>query len=123
MTTKVELFDPALCCPTGVCGTDVDPELTKIARLVSVLSGMGYEVKRYNLAQEPMPFSTNRDVLRLMEQDGVESLPGVVVDGNLVFSGRYPTISEFAEWFGIDEEDLRAKMKTPKKTLNISLNG
>ena len=66
MKNKVEIFDPALCCPTGVCGTDVNPELTKIARLVSVLSGMGYEVKRYNLAQEAMHFSTNPDVIKLM---------------------------------------------------------
>ncbi|ADH98282.1 arsenite efflux transporter metallochaperone ArsD [Salisediminibacterium selenitireducens] len=123
MTTKVELFDPALCCPTGVCGTDVNPELTKIARLVSVLTGMGYSVKRYNLAQEPMPFSTNKEIVDLMEQHGVDSLPGVVVNGTLVFSGRYPTISEFAEWFDMAEDDLREQMKTPKKTLNISLNG
>ena len=123
MKNKVEIFDPALCCPTGVCGTDVNPELTKIARLVSVLSGMGYEVKRYNLAQEAMHFSTNPDVIKLMDTEGVESLPAVVVDGELVFSGRYPTITEFAQWFEMEDSELREKMKTPKKTLNISLNG
>ncbi|PTL38066.1 arsenite efflux transporter metallochaperone ArsD [Alkalicoccus saliphilus] len=122
MIKKVEIFDPALCCPTGVCGTDVNPELTKIARLVSVLNSMGYDVKRYNLAQEPMPFSTNSEVVKLMENDGVESLPAVAADGKLTFSGRYPTVSEFASWFDIEDDKLREKLKTPKKTLNISFN-
>lgn len=119
MTKKVEIFDPALCCSTGVCGTDVDPALTKIARLVSVLTGMGYDVKRYNLAQEAMHFSTNPAIVKLLEEKGVDSLPAVTADGELKLTGRYPTISELSEWFGLDESDLRDKMKTPKKTLNM----
>lgn len=122
MAEKVEIFDPALCCPTGVCGTDVNPELTKIARLVSVLNSMGYDVKRYNLAQEPMPFSTNPEVVQLMEEKGVEGLPAIVIDGTLLCSGRYPVVSEFASWFNIDDKKLREKLKAPKKTLNISFN-
>ena len=26
---KIEIFDPAMCCSTGVCGPSVDPELTE----------------------------------------------------------------------------------------------
>ena len=28
---KLEVFDPAMCCPTGVCGVDVDPALAQFA--------------------------------------------------------------------------------------------
>ena len=28
---KIEIFDPAMCCPTGLCGTNIDPELMRIA--------------------------------------------------------------------------------------------
>ncbi len=39
--TKVEIFDPALCCPTGVCGPSVDPELTRMASAVFLLEKKG----------------------------------------------------------------------------------
>ena len=28
---KIEIFDPAMCCPTGLCGTNINPELMLIA--------------------------------------------------------------------------------------------
>ncbi len=28
---KIEIFDPAMCCPTGLCGTNINPELMRIA--------------------------------------------------------------------------------------------
>ncbi|MBP6774755.1 MAG: arsenic metallochaperone ArsD family protein, partial [Gemmatimonadaceae bacterium] len=32
LSGTVAVFDPALCCPTGVCGPGVDPALLQIAR-------------------------------------------------------------------------------------------
>jgi hypothetical protein len=32
--SKVEIFDPALCCSTGVCGPSVDPELVRVATAI-----------------------------------------------------------------------------------------
>ena len=29
--SKLEVFDPAMCCSTGVCGVDVDPVLVQFA--------------------------------------------------------------------------------------------
>ena len=34
---KIEIFDPAMCCSTGVCGPGVDPELLRMATMVSNL--------------------------------------------------------------------------------------
>jgi hypothetical protein len=31
MTTTLCVFDPAMCCSTGVCGPSVDPELARFA--------------------------------------------------------------------------------------------
>ena len=30
-TARIEVFDPAMCCSTGVCGTDVDQNLVTFA--------------------------------------------------------------------------------------------
>ncbi|MCR6105836.1 arsenite efflux transporter metallochaperone ArsD [Salipaludibacillus agaradhaerens] len=118
MKTKVQLFDPALCCPTGVCGPNVDPELTRISRTVMKLVKEGYDVSRYNLAQEAEHFTANEDITTLLENDGPEALPATVVNGKLVLNGRYPTVAEFAEWLNIDETDIQVNL--PKKTLPIT---
>ena len=34
---KIEIFDPAMCCPTGLCGTNIDPELMRIAVVIETL--------------------------------------------------------------------------------------
>ena len=45
---KVEIFDPAMCCSTGVCGPGVDPELTRVASAVySLRTKRNFDIKRY----------------------------------------------------------------------------
>ncbi|MDB9569161.1 arsenic metallochaperone ArsD family protein, partial [Providencia rettgeri] len=51
---KLEVFDPALCCSTGVCGTEVDQALVDFATDVDWLKKQGASIRRFNLAQEPM---------------------------------------------------------------------
>ncbi|PYZ92049.1 arsenical resistance operon transcriptional repressor ArsD [Salipaludibacillus keqinensis] len=119
MNKKIEIFDPALCCPTGVCGPSVDPELTRISRLHLQLVNQGYDVLRYNLAQEPDQFANNKQVNELLGSEGPDALPAVVVDGQLAFNERYPSVDEFADWLGFDKEMV--KVKEPKKKLNITL--
>ena len=34
---KIEIFDPAMCCPTGLCGTNINPELMRIAVVIETL--------------------------------------------------------------------------------------
>ena len=49
----VEVYDPAMCCPTGLCGPGVDPALLTIARDLRWLDKQGVTVHRFGLAQEP----------------------------------------------------------------------
>ncbi len=118
MSTKIEIFDPALCCATGVCGPSVDPELTRISRTIMKLVNEGYDVSRYNLAQEAEYFTEHKGVTELLEKEGPEGLPAIVVDGRLILNGRYPTLSEFAEWLRFNEEDLTVNL--PKKTIGLT---
>lgn len=37
MSVKIEIFDPALCCSTGVCGPSVDPALIQVANAIEQL--------------------------------------------------------------------------------------
>jgi hypothetical protein len=117
---KIEIFDPAMCCPTGVCGPSVDPELTRMASIVFALEKKGYDIKRYNLANEPDPFVQNKKVNTLLNEKGADCLPAIFVQGELALLGEYPTNEQLAEWTEIEIESLIPKK--PKASLGINLN-
>lgn len=97
----VQIFDPALCCSTGLCGVDVDPALLTFSADVAWAKQNGVEIERFNLAQQPLAFAENPAVKSQLELSGLESLPLLVVDGVVVLSGRYPNRTELAGWLGL----------------------
>lgn len=90
----VEVFDPPMCCSTGVCGPSVDPALAAFAADLAWLAEQGTTVKRYNLSQEPGVFAGNDVVRSLLSERGDEALPAIVVNGTVRSSGRYPSRAE-----------------------------
>ena len=93
---KLEIFDPAMCCSTGVCGVDVDPLLVQFAADLQWVAEQGVEVKRYNLGQEPQAFAANPAVLKEMEA-GMDRLPVVALDGRIVSTGVYLSRAQLAQ--------------------------
>jgi len=53
---KIQVFDPPMCCSTGVCGLEVDPALVRFAADLEWLKESGVDVERFNLSQEPAAF-------------------------------------------------------------------
>ena len=97
---KLEVFDPAMCCSTGVCGVEVDPLRVQFAADLQWLIEHGLSVKRYNLSQEPQAFAGNPSVLKEMEA-GMDRLPILVVDGHIVSTGMYPSRPQLAQKLGV----------------------
>ena len=87
---RFEIYEPAMCCSTGVCGVDVDPVLAQFAADLQWLAEQGVEIARYNLSQQPQAFAANPAVVKEMEA-GIERLPVVTVDGQVVSTGVYPS--------------------------------
>lgn len=108
---KVEIFDPAMCCSTGVCGPSVDPNLTRVSSAVYSLEKRNNDVQRYQLTTNPDKFVSNTKVSKLLEEKGPDALPVVLLNGEVVKVGEYPTNEEFAEWFDVTTEDLHEKPK------------
>lgn len=98
----IQIFDPALCCSTGVCGVDVDQQLVNTAADIDWAKQNGAQVERFNLAQQPMAFAENPLVKAFLERSGAEALPVILVDGEMALAGRYPNRIELARWAGID---------------------
>ncbi|HEY5552373.1 MAG TPA: arsenite efflux transporter metallochaperone ArsD [Opitutaceae bacterium] len=92
------VYDPPMCCSTGVCGPDVDPALPKFAGFLHTLKGLGVTIERHNLARQPMAFVTNPEVKAILERDGVEALPLIFIDGRLACRGAFPSPEDRIAW-------------------------
>ena len=99
----IQVFDPALCCSTGVCGVEVDQALVSFSADVDWAQGQGAKIERFNLAQQPMAFAEHAAVKGALERSGQDALPLVVMDGKVALSGRYPTRDELAQWLGLSQ--------------------
>ncbi len=91
---EVELFDPPLCCPTGICGPTVDQTLLDVNEMVLALKAAGATVERYQMTANPNAFLSNVEVMRLVRERQMAALPITVVRGHVIKSGTYPTLAE-----------------------------
>lgn len=102
--TTLTVYDPAMCCSTGICGPEVDPKLAQFSGDLDWLKNHGVEVKRINLSQEPALFAQNENVKSVLEKSGVEGLPIIIVNDALLSSGQYPARDQLAQMTGISAD-------------------
>ena len=98
---EIAVFDPPMCCSTGVCGPSVDPQLTRFAADLDWLRSQGVKVERYNLSHAPGEFAANAVVKKAVEDKGNECLPLVLVGDAIVSSGTYPDRDALARLAGM----------------------
>jgi AhpD family alkylhydroperoxidase len=65
------------------------------------LRRQGIDVRRHNLTQEPVAFTQNLDVKRLIDDLDVAGLPVILLDGKVMQHGSYPSRNELAGWLGL----------------------
>ncbi|HEU6456674.1 MAG TPA: arsenite efflux transporter metallochaperone ArsD [Roseateles sp.] len=100
--STIQVFDPALCCSSGVCGQEVDAQLVQAAADIDWAKGAGARIERFNLAQQPLAFAQNDAVRDLLERSGQKALPITVLDGQVVLAGRYPSRQQLGQWAGLE---------------------
>ena len=101
MNATIQVFDPAMCCSTGVCGPSVDPALARFAADLTWLSEQGVSVERFNLSQQPQAFVAQPLVTKAIELQGESALPAVVVGGAIQSTGVYPSRAQLAAWASV----------------------
>ena len=106
--TTIQVFDPALCCSTGVCGVEVDQHLVGFSADVDWAKQNGADIERFNLAQQPVAFVENPLVKAFLERSGAEALPLILVDGEVALAGRYPNRTELARWASIAQTEEKS---------------
>ena len=100
--SKVQIYDKPMCCPSGVCGPQVDPVLPRFAADLKWLNDQGHQIERFNLAQQPQEFANNPVVQELLSSEGVDFLPLLLIDGKIVSRSEYPSRENLAMWTGTE---------------------
>jgi len=100
---KVEIYDPARCCSSGLCGPSLDPALVKMNDAARALKKQNVDVERFNLAQQPKAFMENKKVAGLLHKNGKKILPVTIVNNKLLKTGAYPSYEELCKALGIEQ--------------------
>lgn len=99
---KLTIFDPAMCCDTGICGVDADTALIEFASDLDWLQKNGVQVQRFNLAQEPAAFINDPMIKAEINESGESCLPLLVLEGEVISRGVYPDRQQLQSWTGIE---------------------
>jgi len=106
---KMIIFEPAMCCSTGVCGPSVNPELLRVSTTINKLKNSGANIERFNLTSSPQEFVNNKTINELLTKYGVSAFPVTMIDEDIVKMGSYPSDEEFKNFLGVSEVTLSSE--------------
>jgi len=97
----IEIFDPPMCCPGGMCGPVIDPALLDVNEAILKVkkeSDAQVKIERYMLTQQSTKFLQNPEILELLRSQGTLALPVTAVNGKVVKKKIYPSYSELQSY-------------------------
>ena len=97
----IRVYEPALCCATGVCGPDLDQTLVQFTADLDYLKGQGVDIARFNLAIDPSEFAASPVVRDYLKVAGSAGLPLTLVDGVTVGTGSYLSRATLSRYAGL----------------------
>lgn len=118
---KMIIFEPAMCCSTGVCGPAIDPELLRISTVLNNFEKNGIKVERYNLSNNPQAFVENETITEILNKDGIDALPVTMVDGKVVKTKKYPTNEELLDFLNVAKSYL--EVREPHRSFGCGCGG
>jgi hypothetical protein len=98
MKMKIEIFEPALCCASGICGPEPDKALIELQNVVQTLTAAGIDVKRYAINQAAIAFVSNPVVKQFIRTEGTDKLPLTLIDGQIIKKKSYPSLEELSAY-------------------------
>ena len=94
-----------MCCSSGVCGAVVDSNLVNFAVSLQWLGMNGVQVERFNPLHQYDVFAANEIVTKAVKEKGIECLPLILLDGEIVSSGSYPSRLELSDMAGLGRQE------------------
>lgn len=97
MNKKFIIYDPPMCCSSGMCGPNPNQTLIDFQNVLTKVKKVGVEVERYIITQSPEKFKENLAVIKLIQEQQLAVLPITTLNGEIVKSRAYPTFEEFSQ--------------------------
>jgi hypothetical protein len=95
--TKIEIYDPPMCCPGGLCGPVIDQTLLDfneaIIKVKKEFDGK-VSIDRYLLTQQGQKFMQHPEVVSLLKANGTDILPITTVNGEVIKKKDFPSYIE-----------------------------
>lgn len=101
----IQVFDPPMCCSSGVCGAEVDSNLVNFAVSLQWLKMNGVQVERFNPLHQYDAFAAHAVVTKAVNEKGIGCLPLILLDGEIVSSGSYPGRLELGDMIGLGPQE------------------
>jgi hypothetical protein len=115
---KIQIFDPAMCCSSGVCGPSVDPELVRMQEALRQISKQApaVEIERFSLSNDPLAYIENAAVGELLRSESPDCLPLTFVDGQLLAKGKYPGNVELQQKCQAADQPVELAVDAPARS-------
>lgn len=98
---RIDIYDPPMCCSTGLCGPVLDPVLVAVNDALLAMTKQGVAIARYNPVQQLKEVMANPEVAKAIHRQGKKALPMIFANGRLLKSGSYPSYEELCAALGI----------------------
>lgn len=109
---NIRVYDPAQCCSTGVCGPDADEAIAQFSSALEKARKSGVPIDRYTLGHQPGEYVKNTVVKSLLDAEGVDCLPIVFIDDEVLSKGDYPSRAELLASVGIKDDGAHSASET-----------
>lgn len=103
---KITILDPPMCCSTGLCGEDVNDTLVQTAAHVKWLKELGHEVNRHSISHDAAAFLQYPAAMEKLQKEGLDSLPYILINDQIVMSRAYPEKSQWEKWIGQSVKEI-----------------
>ena len=112
--TEIQIFDPPMCCSSGVCGPNVDTKLVQFVAALDWLRSQGIQVERYNPSHQYEAFAGNAIVVKAVNDHGTSCLPLILLNGEIASHNSYPSQEELVALVGLERATppIRASQNT-----------
>ncbi len=96
---KLAIFEGTMCCESGVCGVEPNMTLVEFNETLKKLKKDFPEltIQRANMSYNLEVFVKNPDILKIVREKGLDTLPIMSIDGNIFSNKKYPKYEELKQ--------------------------
>ncbi|MTI56918.1 arsenite efflux transporter metallochaperone ArsD [Geosporobacter ferrireducens] len=95
----ISIYEPPMCCSTGICGPSPDTKLMDLQDAIKRLEKEfpDVQINRYSMNFNPKDFMQNQEVFAKVQAEKTNALPIITINNEIVKEKDYLSYDEFVE--------------------------